>query len=174
MSVHGGEEEHVQRDRALSEKGKVYKLELYEQSFKSLKQSVTQIKRLILENKTENREEIRKKYSKWLQNYEHFLLLFEQIVIGCKDQQEKDEVVKGHYDYDVFLMNFKREVEEFFSRQESVKYETQNETKRDARSHKSRSSASSSISFEKLKEEQRIAELETRKASLKKRKELEI
>ncbi|XP_022335109.2 uncharacterized protein LOC111131734 [Crassostrea virginica] len=174
MSVHGGEEEHVQRDRALSEKGKVYKLELYEQSFKSLKQSVTQIKRLILENKTENREEIRKKYSKWLQNYEHFLLLFEQMVIGCKDQQEKDEVVKSHYDYDVFLMNFKREVEEFFSCQESVKYETQNETKRDARSHKSRSSASSSISFEKLKEEQRIAELETRKASLKKRKELEI
>ena len=77
MSVHGEEE---QRDRALSEKGKVYKLELYEQSFKSLKQSVTQIKRLILENKTENREEIRQKYLKWLQNYEHCLLLFEQIV----------------------------------------------------------------------------------------------
>ena len=61
-------------------KGKQCKLELYDQSFKSLKQTVTQIKTLILENKKENHEEIRRKYSKWLQDYEYFLVLFEQLL----------------------------------------------------------------------------------------------
>lgn len=51
----------------------------------------------------------------------------------------------------VFLMNFKKDVERFFSCLQSVKYEMTNDTndKRSTSCHKSRSSVSSSIFLEK-------------------------
>ena len=61
-------------------------------------------------------------------------------------------------------MNFKNDVERFFSCLQSVKYEMTNDTndKRSTSCHKSRSSVSSSISLVKPREEQKLVELETR------------
>ena len=66
-------------------------------------------------------------------------------------------------------MNFKKDVERFFSCLQSVKYEMTNDTndKRSTSCHKSRSSVSSNISLVKPREEQTLVELETKKASRK-------
>ena len=58
----------------------------------------------------------------------------------------------------VFLMNFKKKFEGFFSCLQSVKYEMSNYTTNriSIRSHKFRSSVSSSISLGTLREEQRV------------------
>ena len=58
MSVHG-------ENSGMTEKGKQYKIELYDQSFKLLKQTVTKIKRLIPKKKWERERERERERESW-------------------------------------------------------------------------------------------------------------
>ncbi|XP_061175604.1 uncharacterized protein LOC133184531 [Saccostrea echinata] len=168
-----GESRPSRENKKLTVKARSYKLQEYYDSFRKLKSSVTQIKNLMLENR--DTELIRKRYSSWLDNYEHFLNLFDVLKTQTEDEQEKSKLLLDHQDYDIFLINFKKEVEAFFSYQDTVKNEKMNvNSVNKAQSRNSRTTKSSCVSLEKLKEEQKLAELEARKASLKKRKELEL
>ncbi|XP_062621125.1 uncharacterized protein LOC134282740 [Saccostrea cucullata] len=144
------------RNRKLTEKGREYKHEQYNKIFRTLRLTSGAIRQLISDN--ESPETVRKKYASWLDDYEHFLVIFDELVPQFTDKNEKEELLKAHYDYDVFLMNFKKEIEEFFSKHQSVKEESQKS--------KSHTSIASSISSKRLEEEQR-KELELAKVKLK-------
>lgn len=163
-----GESRPSRENKKFTEKFRSYKLEQYYDSFRKLKSTVTKIKKLMLENR--DTELVRKEYVTWMDNYEHFLNLFDVLATQTDDIQEKNKLITDHQDYDIFLTNFKKEVEAFFS----VQSETVNVNKTKTRSRNSQSLRSPHVSLEKLKEEQKIAELEARKASLMKRKKLEM
>jgi hypothetical protein len=75
-----------------------------------LKTSATTLKRLMLENRSDT-ENVRKECSTWLQTYEHFLNSFYELAILIGDKPEKNKLFKDHYDYDIFMINFKKEAE---------------------------------------------------------------
>lgn len=60
------------RNRKLTEHGKSYKLEQYYSTFRRLKTLGSQKKTLMFENKSDT-EDVRKRYSEWLNTYERFL-----------------------------------------------------------------------------------------------------
>jgi hypothetical protein len=67
----------------------------------------------MLENR--DTEMIRKGYSSWLNNYEHFLNRFDVLTTDTDNEIEKSKILADHKDYDIFLINFKKEEEAFFS-----------------------------------------------------------
>lgn len=99
-------ESRPSRNRKLTERGKSYKLEQYYSTFRKLKTLGSQIKTLMFENKSDT-EDVRKQYSAWLNTYECFLNYFDELATQI-DEREKSEMFADHYDYDIFLINFKR------------------------------------------------------------------
>lgn len=106
-------------NRKLTERGKSYKLEQYYSTFRKLKTLGSQIKTLMFENKSDT-EDVRKQYSAWLNTYERFLNYFDELATQI-DEREKSEMFADHYDFDIFLINFKKEVEAYFSRMKETK-----------------------------------------------------
>ena len=157
------------RATKLTENGKSFKLEQYYGMFRKLKTSVTRIKKLMLENKSDT-EDVRKQYSTWLQTYGHFLDLFDELKSQIDDKTEKDKMCADHFDYDIFLVNFKKEVEDYFSGMEEIRSKSSKAKSR----RESGTSYASSISSQRIKEETKVAELEARKAALFKKKKLEM
>jgi hypothetical protein len=157
------------RNKKSTEKGMTYKLEQYYGIFRKLKTPATKIKRVMLENRSDT-ENVRKEYSTWLQTYEHFLNLFDELAILIGDKPEKNKLFKDHYDYDIFMINFKKEAENYFSSLEEIRSKNSEAKSRNG----SRTSYVSNISSQRIKEETKVAELEARKAALQKRKKLEM
>lgn len=156
------------RNRKRTEHGKSYKLEQYYSTFRRLKTLGSQIKTLMFENKSDT-EDVRKRYSEWLNTYERFLNYFDELATQI-DEKDKSEMFADHYDYDIFLINFKKEVEDYFSRMEETKSKNIK-----VKSHAtSFTSNASSISSQRIKEETKVAELEARKSILKRKKQLEM
>lgn len=161
-------ESRPSRNRKLTERGKSYKLEQYYSTFRKLKTLGSQIKTLMFENKSDT-EDVRKQYSAWLNTYERFLNYFDELATQI-DEREKSEMFADHYDYDIFLINFKREVEDYFSCMEETKSKIIK-----VKSHAtSFTSNASNISSQRIKEETKLAELEARKSVLKRKKQLEM
>lgn len=161
-------ESRPSRNRKLTERGKSYKLEQYYSTFRKLKTLGSQIKTLMFENKSDT-EDVRKQYSAWLNTYERFLNHFDELATQI-DERENNEMSADHYDYDIFLINFKKEVEDYFSRMEETKSKIIK-----VKSHTtSFTSNASNISSQRIKEETKLAELEARKSVLKRKKQLEM
>ena len=138
-----------------------------------MKQTVTFIQRIILEEKKERimkrLEGIIQSGSRILNNFWCYLNNSYQDV---NSKEKIGDLVKSHY---VVSCEFKDGSWIFFFMSAKCKLWSENATtgKRRTRSHKSKSSISSSIYSVNLKEAQKLVKLETRKASLKRRKEIE-
>ncbi|KAK3101436.1 hypothetical protein FSP39_003570 [Pinctada imbricata] len=163
-----------ERGRKLSEKGMSYKSDGYSGIVSALKQTAMHIRKMMTENET--LEKIRKRYTGWLTDYEHFLALYDELIANV-NESEKEALESEHSDYDIFLTNFKKEVENYFSFQQVKPEPTERGTKKSNRGSqrtKSRLSTVGDISSKLLKEEQTKAELEARKIALDRKRDIEI
>ena len=163
--------ESDERDRKLTEKGLVYKTERYTGTFNSLKQTAMHIRKMMAEN--EELEKIHKRYAGWLTDYEHLLSLFDEIIANL-EEGDKETVTNEHQNYDIFLTNFKREVENHISVRQVKTESTLKQSNRGSVRTKSRLSVVSNVSSQLLKEEKTKAELEARKMALDRKKDIEI
>ncbi|KAK3086822.1 hypothetical protein FSP39_023974 [Pinctada imbricata] len=163
-----------ERGRKLSEKGMSYKSDRYSGIVSALKQTAMHIRKMMAENET--LEKICKRYAGWLTDYEHFLALYDELLANV-NESEKEALESEHSDYDIFLTNFKKEVENYFSFQQVKSEPTERGTKKSNRGSqrtKSRLSTVGDISSKLLKEEQTKAELEARKIALDRKRDIEI
>ncbi|XP_062588283.1 uncharacterized protein LOC134249947 [Saccostrea cucullata] len=166
--------ENGARIRKLTEKGRIYSEQQIEKSFSSLKSLCTRITGMV--NNQEPEEMIRQKYRDWMDSYDDFL---DRHYDHSRKLNQTDlaEYLKGYDERETFLQNFKTSLQEYFASQAKIKDQ---ETKLLHEDGDNRSfghgqfSSVSAVSSRKLAEEEKRAELEAKKESLKKKKEIEL
>ncbi|XP_071181279.1 uncharacterized protein [Mytilus edulis] len=165
------ESEHVDgaRARTLSEKGQQYEFDKLAHSYGGLNRLSENIIDLIADKAPY--DTIKGKYSIWMDKYEMFLEQHQNIMPKIGHEEDKESYMMVFQEKDESLREIKRSIENYFN---AIREENK-QTQRSKSVISKRSSLSrSSLSSQRLKEEQKRVELETKLAALKRKKDIEL
>ncbi|XP_061187914.1 uncharacterized protein LOC133195945 [Saccostrea echinata] len=167
--------EPAARARTFTEKGRIYSEQQMEKSFSSLKSLCTRI--TVMVNNREPEERISQKYRDWMESYEDFL---DRHYSHSRklNQTDLSDYLKTYDERETYLQNFKTALQDYFASQAKIKEQQSKSLPEDGQDNRSfgrgQYSTVSAVSSRKLAEEEKRAELEAKKESLKKKKEIEL
>ena len=174
------------RARTFTKKGQSYELDKLAEGFSILKALSQNIMRMVTDK--EPYDSIEGKYSLWMDKYEAFLEKHQNIMANIRpDDKEQyiavfEERNRCLNDVKAFLENYflaihkewKQELLNVHNTKGSKTVRSRHSSSEHSSSRHSSTSSRASISSQKIKEEQKRAELETKMKALEKRKHLEL
>ncbi|CAG2213954.1 unnamed protein product [Mytilus edulis] len=165
------ESEHVDgaRARTLSEKGQQYEFDKLAHSYGGLNRLSENIIDLIADKAPY--DTIKGKYSIWMDKYEMFIEQHQNIMPKIGHEEDKESYMMVFQERDESLREIKRSIENYFN---AIREENKQTLRSKSVISKRSSLTRSSLSSQRLKEEQKRVELETKLAALKRKKDIEL
>ena len=169
--MNGNKGELESRPRVMTEKGLIYsleqKLKVRQSCYRKLSNLSDDVNELLSENP--DKEKVKNVYKKWMQNFEELIVLhkdYQKLLSSSPTEQTTDDE------------EFQAKCDRFKTVKDSVEVWMLRHVTSDDKSVRSKltcssKSSSSRLSMEKLKEQQRKAELIARASALSQRRELE-